>query len=50
MKRADHVRAILQYPRKFTHDDQIILISDQERTVICVYQSGAGSSGNRQRR
>ena len=50
MKKSEHIRAILQYPRKFTHDDQIVLISDQERTVICVYQSGAGSYGNAQRR
>lgn len=39
MKKADHLRMILDYPRDLNIHDKIILSTDQERSNIYVYQS-----------
>ena len=39
MKRAEHLRMILDYPRPLNCLDKLILSTDQERSNIYIYQS-----------
>lgn len=44
IKRADHLRTVLNYDRKLNTHDRIVLSTDQERSMVFVYQQ-QGSSG-----
>jgi hypothetical protein len=46
MKRAEHLRMILEYPRALSIHDKIILSTDQERSNIYVYQSNVVTGNN----
>ena len=46
MKRAEHLRMILDYPRDLSIHDKIILSTDQERSNIYVYQSNVVTGNN----
>ena len=46
MKRAEHLRMILDYPRPLSIHDKIILSTDQERSNIYVYQSNVVTGNN----
>ena len=46
MKRAEHLRMILDYPRPLGIHDKIILSTDQERSNIYVYQSNVVTGNN----
>jgi hypothetical protein len=46
MKRAEHLRMILDYPRPLSIHDKIILSTDQERSNIYVYQSEVVTGSN----
>lgn len=39
MKRADHLREIIEYPEPFAMNHRLILSTDQERSNIFVYKS-----------
>jgi len=43
MKRSEHLRMILEYPRPLDIDDKLILSTDQERSNIYVYKANEKS-------
>jgi len=47
MKRAEHLRKILQYERKLDINDKLLLSTDQERSNIYVYQSNVVTGENK---
>ena len=47
MKRASHLRMILDYPRDLSVYDKLILSTDQEQSNIYVYQSKVVTGENK---
>jgi len=47
MKRAEHLRKILQYERKLDINDKLLLSTDQERSNIYLYQSNVVTGENK---
>mmetsp|Transcript_38034 Transcript_38034/g.58060 ORF Transcript_38034/g.58060 Transcript_38034/m.58060 type:complete len:206 (-) Transcript_38034:3186-3803(-) len=47
MKRADHLRMIMDYPRDLNIHDKLILSTDQEQSNIYIYQSNVVTGENK---
>ena len=44
IKKADHLRTVLNYDRKLNTHDKVVLSTDQERSMVFVYQQQGASN------